>query len=129
MRYLLVVLLTVLMTVLMVFSGCYPRTWDSSQRNAQVGVLSRQHVCETCGQAMYFTGKIKTEWGKLFHLYSCPVGHRWWMQAHKRSTQPIVKNPCPVCGQGTYFTGKTYVEWGHLFYVYKCPVGHRSVKR
>ena len=77
---------------------------------------------------MYFTGETKVEWGRLFHLYECPVGHGYWFPAKKKQTSTYVKNPCPVCGLETHFTGKTYVEWGKLFKIYECPVGHQSVK-
>jgi len=93
--------------------------------------------CASCGGSMYFTGKTKTEWGKLFKMYKCPSGHAWWIKASV-SRSPSAKSPsrgsnfstgpkCPTCGASVYFTGKTYTEWGKLFKVYKCPSGHKSV--
>jgi len=81
---------------------------------------------------MYFTGTTKTEWGKLFELYECPVGHRYWFKAMSSSDRRddfSVGPKCPVCGMSVYFTGETYTQWGKLFKVYKCPVGHTSVGR
>jgi hypothetical protein len=35
--------------------------------------------CQYDGSSMYFTGKTKTEWGKLLKEYKCPTGHIVWM--------------------------------------------------
>ena len=99
------------------------------------GVASASEKCASCNGSMYFTGKTKTDWGKLFYMYKCPSGHAWWIQAPS-STPPtggrsgISTGPkCPTCNASVYFTGKTYTEWGKLFKVYKCPSGHKSVGR
>ena len=35
--------------------------------------------CQYDGFTMYFTGKTKTEWGKLLKEYKCPSGHTVWV--------------------------------------------------
>lgn len=36
--------------------------------------------CPVCNMMGHFTGTTKTDWGKLWYLFECPNGHRWWSQ-------------------------------------------------
>lgn len=46
---------------------------NSSYRNNNDG-----NACQYDGSSMYFTGKTKSEWGKLLKEYKCPYGHAAW---------------------------------------------------
>ena len=38
--------------------------------------LSSSPKCPTCGLGVIWTGETYTEWGKLWKVYECPVGHQ-----------------------------------------------------
>ena len=40
--------------------------------------VPRNCKCPICNGTMMWTGKTKTEWGKLLKEYKCPVGHIEW---------------------------------------------------
>lgn len=107
------------------FMHGFARGYQASKKGTSGTKIQK---CPSCNMDMYFTGETETEWGRLFYLYECPVGHTYWFPAREKQTSTYVKNPCPVCGMETYFTGETYTEWGKLFKIYECPVGHQSVK-
>jgi len=86
--------------------------------------------CPYDGMSMYFNGKTKSEWGKLFYQYQCPSSHKWWIDPTKPSKSDYSQKKtltCPTCSMSVYWTGKTYTEWGKLYKIYKCPSGHQSI--
>jgi predicted nucleic-acid-binding Zn-ribbon protein len=121
-----------LIVVLLVMFGIAPISENNHSSIFSAGIALAAQNCPSCGGLMYFTGQTKTEWGNLFKLYKCPVGHLWWIKQQTSSEgfwHFSNKLKCPVCGATVYFTGQTYIEWGKLFKVYKCPAGHRSVSQ
>ncbi len=104
-------------------------------------LLAQDVGCPSCSISMYWTGKTKTEWGKMFKLYKCPAQHAYWVPWETKKPKSYFDdgstdwpyqyknlNPsCPVCGMDASWTGKTRTEWGKLKKFYKCPAGHLSV--
>lgn len=128
----------ILAIVIILHSSCHPAFWGGFARGLQSYNQTRANYnssssstsikCPSCDMTMYFTGKVKSEYGKMLYLYSCPSGHYYWVPASSNLASTNVKNPCPICGLGTYFTGETYFEGYKLMKVYQCPLGHKSVK-
>ncbi len=111
-----------------------PVTTNSLQSRKKTSTVqsSTSNDCPTCGLNMIWTGKTKTEWGKLRYLHRCVAGHEYYFDgssgSSRRKSATSNKDACPVCGMSTVFTGRTYSEWGKLHYVHRCPAGHESVK-
>jgi predicted RNA-binding Zn-ribbon protein involved in translation (DUF1610 family) len=58
--------------------------WDVSENANQyrrgtddeMGVSSNRDLkCPACGMNVYWTGKTRTEWGKMQKIYRCPANH------------------------------------------------------
>ena len=84
--------------------------------------------CALCNNTMIWTGKSKTEWGKLVYEMKCPIGHiSWEVDEQSRAPNNSRNSNSPSCqfdGSQMIFTGKTKVEWGKLLKEHKCPSGH-----
>lgn len=93
--------------------------------------LGAAHKCPACRGRMYYAGKLKVEWGRMFCLYRCAMGHLYWFKRGS-SSQPRTRSlilRCPVCRFSVTWTGKSYVQHGRTFKVYRCPNGHVCVGR
>ena len=66
----------VLMLVVLLLIGILP---VAAMSHTDEMPLSFQQ-CPVCGMNGIWTGTTKTDWGKMFYLYECPNGHRWWSQ-------------------------------------------------
>lgn len=43
--------------------------------NQQYQTPKDNPICPVCGLTTYWTGKTRTEWGKMQKIYECPAGH------------------------------------------------------
>lgn len=84
------------------------------------------HRCPLCAGNMIWTGKTKTEWGKLTYEMKCPSGHISWEvdESNNSRSRSYNGDGCQYDGYSMYFTGKTKTEWGKLLKQYKCASGH-----
>jgi hypothetical protein len=78
---------------------------------------------------MIWTGKTKTEMGKIAKLYRCPSGHEYWIvdqnNNNNNNQQPNNRNPrCQYDSNSLMWTGKTKTEYGKILKEYKCVTGH-----
>lgn len=46
---------------------------------AALAYAAGTYYCQLDNTAMYFTGKSRTEYGKLLYQYKCPNGHIAWV--------------------------------------------------
>ena len=53
-------------------------SWEVDDFNNSSSLNINKNGCQYDGSAMMWTGKTKTEWGKLLKEYKCPAGHIEW---------------------------------------------------
>lgn len=53
-------------------------SWEVDENNNSSSQYNNKNGCQYDGYNMFFTGKTKTEWGKLLKEYKCPAGHTEW---------------------------------------------------
>lgn len=53
-------------------------SWEVDDFNNSSSRNINKNGCQYDGSTMMWTGKTKTEWGKLLKEYKCPAGHVEW---------------------------------------------------
>ena len=91
-------------------------------------VFAQTYRCQYDNNSMIWTGKTKTEYGKLTKEYRCPAGHFYWVVDQNSNVPPppsYNRGPKCQCDNNVLtWTGKTKSEWGKLAKEYRCPIGH-----